>query len=120
MIVPPNNDAGNLSPRDESQLNLGVVPKEKQIGFMARKSGTMAARLLMGVITRCRKCLSTETGQPVAAIVVGFNPIELSAERLKDHERYLAEGGQFAFAAALGKSSHAADGDELTRNNGAS
>ena len=76
VIEPPNpEDAGVLSPRDESQLGLGVVPKEKQIGYLARGAGdgsvTVDEVIAMPII-------STETDRPIAAIVVGFKPIELS------------------------------------------
>ena len=78
VIVPPNaNDAGALNPRDESQLSLGVVPKEKQIGYLARREDdggeTVDEVIAMPII-------STETDQPIAAIVVGFKPIESSGE----------------------------------------
>ena len=112
VIVPPNaNDAGVLSPRDESQLGLGVVPKEKQIGYLARRADdggeTVDEVIAMPII-------SSETDQPIAAIVVGFKPIELSGESAAAG---ITSGIWLKGRLHLpphAKSSHAAYGDELT------
>jgi signal transduction histidine kinase len=78
VIVPPNGvDAGKLNPREESQLSLGVVPKAKQIGYLSRRADdggeTVDEVIAMPIV-------STETDQPIAAIVVGFKPVELSGQ----------------------------------------
>ena len=74
IAPPPGGEAGELKAREESQLSLGSVPKKKQIGYLARKTDggeTVDEVIAMPII-------STETDQPIAAIVVGFKPIALS------------------------------------------
>jgi signal transduction histidine kinase len=74
VIAPPNgSDAGELNAREESQLRLGIVPKETQVGYLARRTAGVDEVIAMPII-------STETDQPIAAIVVGFKPVELSGQ----------------------------------------
>lgn len=73
IIAPPaGGDSGELEAREESQLSLGVVPKEKQVGYLARRpeggGETVDEVIAMPII-------STETNRAIAAIVVGFKPI---------------------------------------------
>jgi signal transduction histidine kinase len=77
VIAPPRgSEAGELGAREESQLNLATVPNENQIGYLARATGT-ADETVDEVIPM--PIISTETNEPIAAIVVGFKPVELSA-----------------------------------------
>jgi signal transduction histidine kinase len=79
VIAPTSSakDAGELSPREESQLNLNAVPQEQQIGYLSRRADgggeTIDEVIAMPIV-------STETGQPIAAIVVGFKPVELGGQ----------------------------------------
>ena len=74
VIAPPKgNDAGELDAQEEAQLHLGSVPKETQEGYLARGTGGLDEVIAMPIV-------STETDQPIAAIVVGFKPIELGRQ----------------------------------------
>ena len=79
VIPPPNaKDVGELRPKEEAQLNLTGVPEEQQIGYLLRRPGgggeTIDEIIAMPII-------STETDQPIAAIVGGFKPVELGSHR---------------------------------------
>ena len=79
VIKPPNaRDVGELSPEEESQLALEAVPEEQQIGYLWRRAGesgeTIDEIIAMPII-------SSETSQPIAAIVVGVKPVELGRQR---------------------------------------
>ena len=50
-----------------------ACPKETQEGYLARETGGLDEVLAMPIV-------STETDQPIAAIVVGFKPIELGRQ----------------------------------------
>ena len=79
LIKPLNaKDVGELRPEEESQLTLDAVPGEQQIGYLLRRAGeggeTIDEVIAMPII-------SSETNQPIAAIVVGFRPVELGRHR---------------------------------------
>ena len=71
-------DVGELRPEEESQLALEAVPEEQQIGYLLRRAGesgeTIDEIIAMPII-------SSETDQPIAAIVVGVKPVELGRHR---------------------------------------
>ena len=79
VIAPPSaKDAGELRCREEeAQLQSQGVPEEQQIGYLRRDDGPVkrSTKLL-----RCQ-LFRRETNQPIAAIVVGFKPIELRREQ---------------------------------------
>lgn len=80
VISPPNPaDFGVLRPEEESQLALKRLPGEVQIGYLLRKSAGSGESVdeLVGM-----PIISSETGQPIAAIVVGVKPLELGRHRL--------------------------------------
>ena len=80
-VIKPLNakDVGELKPEEESQLALDAVPRERQIGYLLRRAGeggeTIDEVIAMPII-------SSETDQPIAAIVVGVKPVELGRHRL--------------------------------------
>ncbi len=76
VIPPPDGrEVGPLQPEEEAQLALGVVPDQLQTGYLQRAGGGDEAvnEVIAMPIT------STENGQPVAALVLGFKPIALPA-----------------------------------------
>ena len=80
MITPPSaKEVGELAPEEEAQLSLNAFPGEQQIGYLLRRAGeggeTIDEVIAMPII-------SSETDQPIAAIVVGFKPVELGRRRL--------------------------------------
>ena len=80
-VIKPLNakDVGELGPEEESQLTLDAVPGEQQIGYLLRRAGeggeTIDEVIAMPII-------SSETDQPIAAIVVGVKAVELGRHRV--------------------------------------
>lgn len=79
VITPPNaKDLGELRPEEEPQLSLKTAPAEQQIGYLFRRGDdgreTIDEMIAMPII-------SSETDQPIAAIVVGVKPVEFGRQR---------------------------------------
>lgn len=75
VITPPDfRDAGRLHSAEEAQLTLQAVPDKAQAGYLRREAGgpgeTLDEVIAMPIV-------STESGQPIAALVLGFKPIAL-------------------------------------------
>jgi signal transduction histidine kinase len=71
-ITPPNaKDVGELGPGEESQLNLARLPDAPQTGYILRGAGT-AAETIDEVIAM--PIISSESGDTISAIVLGFKP----------------------------------------------
>ncbi len=76
VIIPPNADeVGALTPAEEKQLALRALADQQQLGYVERAGG----RLLSEVITT--PIHSSETGEAIAALVLGFRPAELGGAR---------------------------------------
>jgi signal transduction histidine kinase len=70
LIKPPNpSDVGELNPETEAQLSLSELPEERQIGYI--RSGDAIHEVIAVPI------FSTDTGDLVSALVIGFKPFEL-------------------------------------------
>src|SRR6187551_2240235 len=70
IIKPPNpSDVGELDPATEPQLSLRKLPDKRQIGYI-QSSGTIHEVIAVPIF-------STDTGDLVAALVIGFKPFEL-------------------------------------------
>jgi len=78
VISPPSDqDAGRLKHEVESSLALPAVPTGPQIGYIenrADENSPIDEVIAMPIV-------STETGEAIAAIVLGFKPIELETRR---------------------------------------
>jgi signal transduction histidine kinase len=74
-VIPPTNarSIGALRPEEELALALPGVPTKREIGYVRRRVGEQT--LLAEVIAM--PIFSTETGEPMAALVLGFKPSEL-------------------------------------------
>jgi signal transduction histidine kinase len=76
VISPPDaKDVGELRPEDEARLALPGLPDQPQLGYLLRAAGaseTVDEVFAMPIV-------STETGAVIAAIVLGFKPIDLGA-----------------------------------------
>lgn len=72
-------DVGALSPEEESQLALPVAPERQQLGYLVRRGGSdaggVAEIMAMPVI-------SNETGEVIAALVLGFRRGTLGGVRI--------------------------------------
>ena len=79
-VISPQDDkdAGKLAPRDERQLTLGTVPDKPQVGYLWRNDDA-EGRAIDEIIAM--PIFSSETGEVIAALVLGFKPIELSGNR---------------------------------------
>src|SRR6266436_4679760 len=75
-IIPPPNptEVGKLSREAEAQLTLKTLPETQQIGYVLETvhtlDGTMNEVMALPI-------LSTETGEVISALVVGFKPYEV-------------------------------------------
>jgi signal transduction histidine kinase len=78
IIGPPNDtDAGELNASEERQLRLTSLPKQTQIGYLVRRTSSMNERVDEVI---AMPIISTETNEPIAAIVVGFKSSEVTAQ----------------------------------------
>ena len=80
LIRPPNSkDVGALRASEESQLALPAAPDRQQIGYLFREeedsSETIDEIIAMPIHSK-------ETGQVIAAIVLGFKPVEFGGRRM--------------------------------------
>jgi signal transduction histidine kinase len=79
-IIPPPNptEVGQLSREAEAQLALKRLPDTQQIGYVLEGTdiidGTMNEVMALPI-------LSTETGEVISALVVGFKPFEVVDKR---------------------------------------
>jgi signal transduction histidine kinase len=121
VIPPPDaKDVGQLMPAEESQLNLGALPDRPQNGYVVRGAGT-AAEAIDEVIAM--PIISTESGEAIAAIVLGFKPPTLGGGNpeawiqggiwLGGHLelRELPESSRTELAGRLTRAVSASDGD---------
>ena len=85
LLPPPNaDDVGALRPEEEAQLALKPLPKTQQVGYLLRGRGTEEEtidEIIALPIT------SSETGEVIAALVIGFKPLEVMEKRGPDDVR---------------------------------
>jgi signal transduction histidine kinase len=114
-VIPPTNTpgAGRLRPEEEAQLRLPGLPRQQQMGYLATRpeSGpAVVAEVIAMTIA------SSETDEAIAALVIGFNPVETGRKRA---EMGIKSGiwlnGRLYFA-ALPEVSQSALGAEVTRS----
>lgn len=79
-VIPPANpmEVGELQFAEEAQLAIQPPPNKQEIGYLAR-SGANGARVVDEVIAL--PIFSTENGEVIAALVLGFKPFELGRDR---------------------------------------
>lgn len=80
VIVPPGTrDVGFLRPEEEAQLDMHGLSTRQQLGYLERKlpdgRETITEIIAMPI-------LSSETGEVIAAIVLGFKPVALGGLRM--------------------------------------
>ncbi len=97
-VIRPQNaqEVGELAAEEESELTLGKLPDQPQAGYLIRhmnENGKTADEVIAMPI------ISTETAQPIAAIVVGVKPIESGPNlRAQDIESGIWLKGQLLLA----------------------
>ena len=75
VLSPANlNDVGVLNAAEEAQLGLPKLPEKQQVGYLSRTNS--ATENVDEVIAF--PIFSTETGEVISALVVGFKPLELT------------------------------------------
>lgn len=85
-------DVGSLRPDEEAQLALPAQPIRPQLGYLVRHGGDGTAALAEII---AMPIISTETGEPIATIVLGFKPAAFSGARKESGiKRGLWLGGQ--------------------------
>jgi signal transduction histidine kinase len=79
LLPPPDPaDVGVLRPEEEVQLSVKPAPQSPQIGYLLRK-GDAGDEIIDEIIAL--PINSTETNEVIAALVVGFKPIEVAEKR---------------------------------------
>ncbi|MEY2504380.1 MAG: two-component system, OmpR family, sensor kinase [Verrucomicrobiota bacterium] len=79
LLPPPKpNDVGVLRPEEEAHLSVKPLPQTPQIGYLLRKGGN-GEEIIDEIIAL--PINSTETNEVIAALVVGFKPIEVAEKR---------------------------------------
>src|SRR5262245_48918931 len=74
VIKPPNpSHVGELDPETEAKLSLNKLPATQQIGYL-QSAGDMHEVIAVPIV-------STDTGDLVSALVIGFKPLQLGDRR---------------------------------------
>ncbi len=112
VISPPNpKDVGELSPRAETQLTLKKLPETQQIGYI-RENADAEDETVDEIVAV--PIFSTETGDVISALVVGFKPFELTGNGAAGMMSGIWLNGQLHLA-SLSKSAQAALGSEIAK-----
>jgi hypothetical protein len=79
LLTPPNPaEVGQLRPDEEAQLALKPLPLAPQVGYLLRGAGT-ADETVDEIIAL--PIGSSETNEVIAALVIGFKPLEVAQKR---------------------------------------
>src|SRR5260370_28223819 len=113
VLSPPNpKDVGELDPKAEAQLGLKKLPEAQQIGYI-RENSDAADEIVDQVVAV--PIFSTETGDVISALVVGFSPIELTEKSAgTEMKNGIWVNGQLHLP-LLSKSAQAALGREIAK-----
>jgi signal transduction histidine kinase len=77
VIAPPDpKDVGELAPDEEAQLAFSKLPDKQQVGYLVKKGGGESHGVPVEVIAM--PIVSGESGEVIAALVLGFKPVVLS------------------------------------------
>jgi signal transduction histidine kinase len=113
VLAPPNpEEVGQLSPKAEAQLILRKLPEAQQIGYIVETDhGT--DEVVDEVVAA--PIFSTETGEVISALVVGFKPFEVIGKAAgAGMKSGIWLNGQLHMP-SLSKSSQAALGTEIAK-----
>src|SRR5436190_8569281 len=79
VVLSPTNprDVGELNPKAEAQLALKKLPETQQIGYIRENADAEDETVDEIVAT---PIFSTDTGDVISALVVGFKPFELTGK----------------------------------------
>lgn len=95
-VLPPTNvkNVGELNPSGEAQLNLKKLPDKQQTGFVVEDPHD--ARVAFHQVIAL-PIFSTETGELISALVVGFKPFELTGKGAAGMKSGIWSGGILHF-----------------------
>jgi signal transduction histidine kinase len=113
VLPPPNpKDVGELDPKVEAELGLQKLPEAQQIGYI-RENFNAADEIIDQVVAV--PIFSTETGDVISALIVGFRPIELTGKGAgAGMKNGIWVNGQLHLP-SLSKSAQAAVGGEIAK-----
>ena len=113
-LLPPPNPAevGLLRVDEEAQLVLKPLPQTAQIGYLLRGGGT-AEETIDEIIAL--PITSTENSEVIAALVIGFKPLEVEQKRGADEMKSGVWLNDWLHMPALQESARAAVDKEMTR-----
>ena len=113
-VLPPPNpaDVGVLRADEEAQLVLKPLPQTPQIGYLLRSAGT-AAETVDEIIAL--PINSTESNEVIAALVIGFKPLEVVQKRGTDEMKSGIWLNGWLHLPALPESARVAVDKEMTR-----
>jgi signal transduction histidine kinase len=113
VLAPPNpEDVGRLNPKAETQLILRKLPEAQQIGYIL-ETADATDEILDEIVAA--PIFSTETGDVISALVVGFKPFELIGKAAgAGMKSGIWLNGQLHMP-LLSKSSQAALGSEIAK-----
>jgi signal transduction histidine kinase len=103
---------GVLRPEEEAQLSVKPLSQTPQIGYLLRKGGT-GEEVIDEIIAL--PINSTETNEVIAALVVGFKPIEVSEKRSGDGMKSGIWLGGWLHLPGLSEAARGAIDREMTR-----
>jgi signal transduction histidine kinase len=79
VLAPPNpKDVGELNAKTEAQLALKTLPEKQQIGYVSEDVDPIDETVDEVIAV---PIFSTETGEVISALVVGFRPFEITSKR---------------------------------------
>jgi signal transduction histidine kinase len=112
VLLPPNpTDVGALREDEQARLALKPLPEKPQVGYLIRSAGTpeeTVDEVLALPIT------STESGEVIAALVIGFKPLDVTQKRTDELKNGIWLNG-WLHMPALSEAGRAIVDKELTR-----
>lgn len=114
LLLPPPNptEVGMLRADEEAQLALQPLPQTPQIGYLLRGAGT-AEETIDEIIAL--PITSTESNEVIAALVIGFKPLEVAQKRGADEMKSGVWLNGWLHLPALQESARAVVDKEMTR-----
>ncbi|HEX4641204.1 MAG TPA: HAMP domain-containing sensor histidine kinase [Chthoniobacterales bacterium] len=113
VLPPPNaTDVGALRQEEDAQLVLKPLPQTPQIGYLLRASET-AEETVDEIIAL--PIASTESNEVIAALVIGFKPLEVVQKRGTDEMKSGIWLNGWLHLPALPESARVAVDKEMTR-----
>jgi len=70
----PADSVGQLGPAEEVELSLPTLPGRQEIGYLERPGGGISEIIVTPIA-------SADTGEVIAALVLGFEPVQLALTR---------------------------------------